>query len=52
MPPFGMEYVVGGSVIVAILWVFLRMTVRDPGPGVHGSPGGDAGYGDGGGDGG
>ena len=46
-----MEYVVGGVVSVAILWAFFRVTVRDPGPGVHGSHGGHEGY-DGGGDGG
>lgn len=46
-----MDYLVG-LLIVAMLWAFIRVTVRDPGPGGHGSPGGHAGYGDGGGDGG
>ena len=50
MPPSGMDYVLGGLAIVAMLWAFLRVTVRDPGPGRHGSPGGYAGDGgDGGG---
>jgi hypothetical protein len=44
--------VVFGLLIVAILWAFIRVTVRDPGPMGHGSAGGHAGDGEGGGDGG
>ena len=45
-----MRYLVAGLVGLGILWPFLRLTVRDPGPQGHGSPGAHAG--DGGGDGG
>jgi hypothetical protein len=52
VPPSGMDMdVVAGVVIsVAVVWAFVRMTVRDPEAGSHsGSPGGHVDGGDGGG---